>query len=102
MKIKVTKQINATTSAEFLIEGTDLRDTLLKATPFLTLPDSCGECQSKDIVLEARVSKDKQYIFPQVSCTRCKARMAFGEYKGLNSTFFLKQWEVYEPKEQAE
>jgi len=102
MEITVTKKINCTTQLSIKFDGEkDLKEALLKATPFMQLEGACGICGDDKVKLQARQTKDGQYIYVELYCPKCKARQSFGEYKSPKGTLFLKKWEKYNPQPQA-
>jgi len=103
MDITVTKKINCTTQLTIKFDGEqDLKEALLKATPFMQLKAVCGICQNdKDIELRARQTKDGQYIYVELYCPKCKSKQEFGEYKQPKGALFLKKWEKYTPQPQS-
>ncbi len=104
MKIGIKKKLNATTelSIEF-DEERDLKEAILKATPFINLPSSCGLCHSENISLQARKTKDdkgQEFIYVEAFCKACFAKKNFGEYLQPKGALFLKgDWAKYTPKE---
>lgn len=102
MEITVNKKINCTTQLSIKFDGEkDLKEALLKATPFMQLEGICGICGDDKIKLQARQTKDGQYIYVELYCPKCKARQSFGEYKSPKGTLFLKKWEKYNPQPQS-
>ena len=102
MEITVTKKINCTTQLSIKFDGEkDLKEALLKATPFMQLEGTCGICGDDKVKLQARQTKDGQYIYVELYCPKCKARQSFGEYKSPKGTLFLKKWEKYNPQPQS-
>jgi len=55
----------------------------------------CGICSNDNVELQARQTKDGQYIYVELICPKCKARQSFGEYKVPKGALFLKRWEKY-------
>jgi hypothetical protein len=49
-------------------------------------------CDSKDITLQTRKTKEKGYKYTEFICRGCGARRQFGSYKEGDG-FFLKDWE---------
>lgn len=102
MEVIVTKKVNATTTLTIKFdEERDLKEALLKATPFMQLKGVCGSCGDDKVDLQARQTKDGQYIYVELVCQKCRARQTFGEYKTPKGALFLKKWEKYNPQPQA-
>ncbi len=104
MKIGIRKKINATTELNIEFDDErDLKESLLKITPFLNLPQSCGLCKSSNISLQARKTKDdkgQEFIYVEAFCKDCFAKKSFGEYVQPKGALFLKgDWNKYIPKE---
>jgi hypothetical protein len=105
MKIGIRKKVNPTT--ELFIEfdeERDLKEAILKATPFINLPSTCGLCHSDNISLQARKTKDdkgQEFIYVEAFCKACFAKKSFGEYVQPKGALFLKgDWNKYVPKNQ--
>lgn len=95
MNVKVLKRINPTTQIE--VEFTDERDVkeaVLKATPFLQIPTKCGHCGSDNISFGARNTKGGEFIYVEVYCYDCRWRKPTGEYKSPKGAIFFKKWEA--------
>jgi len=103
MEITVSKKINPTTQISIKFdEETDLKEALLKATPFMQMSGTCGACGDDKVILQARQTKDGKYIYVELYCPKCKAKQQFGEYKQPKGALFLKgKWEKYNPQPQA-
>jgi hypothetical protein len=94
MNLKVRRQLNCKTwiEAEFTDEK-DLKEAILKATPFLEMPEFCEKCKSTNLVFHARNTKGGEFIYPEVLCLACKCKKPMGEYKNPKGALFFKQWE---------
>lgn len=94
MNLKVRKTLNATTTIEVeFTDEKDLKEAILKATPFMEIPSKCGKCGSSNVVFQARNTKGGEYIYPEVYCFDCKCKKTMGEYKNPKGVLFFKQWE---------
>ncbi len=101
MDITVTKRINPTTQITIKFDGErDLKEAVLKATPFMQLSEKCGCCGSDDITLQARPTHNSEFTYLEMTCRKCHAQQSFGEYKTPKGAFFLKPWKKYIPKEE--
>jgi len=93
MEIIVHKKINPTTQISIKFDGErDIKEALLKATPFMGLKGECGLCHSDQVDLQARQTKNGQYIYIEMVCRKCGAQQQFGEYKTPKGALFLKRW----------
>jgi DNA-directed RNA polymerase subunit RPC12/RpoP len=94
MNLRVIKQLNKTTRLEIeFTDERDLKEALLKATPFMQIPYKCGKCGSDNVVFQARRTKEGDYIYPEVFCFDCRAKRPMGEYKNPKGALFFKKWE---------
>jgi hypothetical protein len=105
MEVSVNKRLNETTSITIKLDDEkDLKEAFLKLTPFLQMNGKCGLCNSDNISIQARKTKDKEgdeFIYLELYCKKCHAKQGFGEYKQPKGALFLKGgWEIYTPKEQ--
>src|SRR3990167_6620737 len=99
MELQVTKKLNASTTFSIkLTDGGDLKEALLKLTPFMQI-DRCGLCKSEEITIQARKTKDKkgaEFIYAELVCKKCNAKRNFGEYLQPKGALFLKGgWTIY-------
>lgn len=93
MELIVNKKLNATTSICIKFDGErDVKDALLKATPFMQMKMRCGFCNSDDVELQARQTKDSKFIYVELACRKCNAKLQFGEYNLPRGALYLKQW----------
>lgn len=93
MKLTITRKLNPTTnfSIEFDNER-DLKEAIIKATPFMEFSGKCGKCGSDDIYIKGRpVTGGFQYV--EIYCRKCHAKQPMGDYKDIKGALFLKQWE---------
>ena len=103
MDLTVRKQINSTTEIEVKFKDErDLKEAILKATPFMQASGQCGLCNSTNIGLQGRVTKEEGYLYAEFYCKDCGARQSFGEYKAVKGALFLKRWEKYSPQNSKE
>ncbi len=101
MDICVTKKLNATTQLTIKFDGErDIKEALLKATPFMQLRGTCGLCGKDNTEFRARQTPDGKYIYIEQACLDCGAQQTFGEYKAPKGAFYLKKWQKYVPKPQ--
>jgi hypothetical protein len=104
MEVTVTKTFQNGVSLQIRFnEGDDLREALIRATPFINLDTECGCCGSNDLSIQARITKEGFHYVEQI-CKQCWARRAFGEYKEPKGAFFIKgEWAKYQkPAEKDE
>ena len=99
MELQVTKKLNASTTFSIkLTDERDLKEALLKLTPFIQI-DKCGLCKSEEIIIQARKTKDTkggEFIYAELVCKKCRAKRNFGEYLQPKGTLFLKgEWTIY-------
>ncbi len=94
MNLKVTKALSKTLKIEIdFTDERDLKEALLKATPFMQIPYKCGLCESERITLQAKTDSNNEYIFPQMYCFECGATKPMGERKSPKGALFWKKWE---------
>lgn len=91
VKLRVSINKNCELTIE-LPEERDLKEALLKISPFMWLPRKCGMCQSERVGLQTKTDKNSEYIFVAVSCADCGAEAQFGERKNPKGALFLKKW----------
>lgn len=91
VKLRVSINKNCELTIE-LPEERDLKEALLKVSPFMWLPKKCGICQSEKVGLSTKTDKKSEYIFVSVRCFDCGAEAQFGERKNPKGALFLKQW----------
>ena len=96
MKVTIQKIIGASTLT-FEVEGEKEIDALNKAAAFATMPDQCGMCKSKDVMLDS--NRAEGFVFIKVKCLSCNARSQMGQFK--EGGVFFKKWEIYQPKVNA-
>jgi hypothetical protein len=72
-------------------ESANLQDFVRKAGVLLDMDKKCGMCDSTELTVSTRVSKDGNK-FTEFSCKKCGARRPWGTYKD-GSGYFLKPWE---------
>jgi hypothetical protein len=91
MKFIVTRTLG---SSKFTIEfdnERDLKEAIIKATPFMEMSGKCGKCGSEDVYLKGRPVKGGfQYV--ELYCRKCHCKQGFGEYKDVKGALFLKEW----------
>ena len=92
MDLKVKMQLNQATNIEATFQGSDLQDVIRNAGVFLEFDGVCGMCDSKDITLTTRITKEGGYKYTEFLCRGCGARRPFGKYQD-GTGFFLKPWE---------
>ena len=92
VKLRVSINKNCELTIE-LPEERDLKEALLKVSPFMWLPRKCGMCQSERVGLQTKTDKKSEYIFVAVRCSDCGAEAQFGERKNPKGALFLKKWE---------
>ena len=94
MEIKVIKTVNSTTRLEISFpDEKDIKEAILKITPFMQLHYRCGKCNSENVIFQARNTKGGEFIYPEQYCFDCKARRPMGEYKTPKGVLFFKKWE---------
>ena len=97
IKSKITKQIGDV-NFSFEIEEEKEFDVLEKSSLFGCMPDECGLCKSKDVVLSAH--RAQEYTFVEIKCKECGATAQLGSYK--KGGYYWKNWEEkYEKKEES-
>lgn len=83
-------------------DGKDLKEDIVKITWLSNSPDKCGLCDSPNIALQGRVTKEGEFIYAEFVCKDCWAKATLGEYKHPKSALFIKKWEKYERQVQKE
>jgi len=91
MHFKVKMKLNPRIEIEAIFDEANLQDNIRFAGALLEFEGKCGFCDSDDIVLRTRVTKEKGYKFTEFICRKCGAKRPMGEYKG--GGYFLKAWE---------
>jgi len=92
MDLKVKMQLNPATEIEAVFSGPDLQDVIRGAGVLLDFDGKCGMCDSKNITLQTRITKDKGYKYTEFTCQDCGGRRSFGKYQDATG-YFLKPWE---------
>lgn len=96
-------------SSEILYEsdGKDLKEDIVRVTWLTNAPNKCGICESPDIFLEGRITKDKEeeeFVYANFKCKKCWSTATLGEFKNPKGALFIKKWVKYEkqiPTEQV-
>ncbi len=93
MEITVTRKLaNGVTFQIKLDNERDLKEAIVKATPFIEFSGKCGKCGKENVIIKGRPTKEG-FIYIEVFCRDCKAKQPFGEYKEPKGALFLKAWE---------
>lgn len=92
MELKVKMKLNPTTEIEASFEGADFKDAVRAAGVLMDFDGKCGLCDSDNITLQTRVTKEKGFKYTEFTCRACGARRQLGEYKD-GTGYFLKSWE---------
>lgn len=102
MKFELIKKMG---SVEIKLSG-ECNDQMnfFRAASFVSdLPDSCGNCQSKNLRFLYR--NPKGYEYAEVLCNDCRHTLKYGQHKEGN-TLFAKGWEppyvLDQPNEEKE
>ena len=103
MNVKVVKKINPTTQIQIeFTEERDLKEAMLKASPFINMHTTCGKCHGDNLSLRARNTKGGEFIYIEQVCLDCRAQRSMGEYKSPKGALFFKQWQdPYVPSQDA-
>jgi len=96
MQLKIKMKLNEMQEIETVFDEPSLQDCVLKAGALLAFDGKCAFCDSKNIRLQTRVTKEKGFKYTEFVC-ECGAKRQFGEYK--EGGFFLKGWEPPYKKE---
>jgi hypothetical protein len=100
MKFSINKKIGKTTFI-FSDEAKSPMDFFEYASFYTGLPEICGNCESPNILLEFRETKDK-YKYPGIVCCGCNHVLQFGQYRDGNGKLFAKKWVPIVKNETAE
>ena len=92
MELKVKKSLNSKTEIEATFDGFDIQDAVRNASCLLEFDGVCGFCQSEEVSMTTRVTKDKGFKYTEFYCLKCGATRPFGSYRD-GSGFFLKPWQ---------
>ncbi len=92
MKLEVKMKLNPMTEVTAEFEAPDLQDAIRAAGALLDFDGKCGLCDSDNITLQTRITKEKGYKYTEFVCRGCGAKRQMGLYKD-GGGFFLKPWE---------
>jgi len=93
------KKVIGDVEINFTSDGKDLKEDLVRISWLTTSPDKCGVCGSPEIMLQGRLTKDKEgeeFIYCEFKCKKCYASATMGEYKNPKGALFVKKWVAYE------
>jgi hypothetical protein len=76
----------------FVVKGDNLHSMIMESQK-LSFNDvkECGWCNSKNLILNARVTPEDGYEYTEVKCLCCKAALVFGRMKKEPNTFYLRK-----------
>jgi len=101
MKIIVSRRVGDS-MLQFEVEGSDERDALEKASRFTdsskkgNLPEACGFCASKSLLLTSYRTKEKNFLYIKIRCKDCSAYSQLGATTSGSEAYYWKQWEKFD------
>lgn len=83
-------RLNPRTTVELTVDAKDLEEAITLQAPILDYTGHCGMCNSENVKLNTRKSKDGKYTYTQYTCLDCGGTQPFGKLQA--GGFFLKEW----------
>lgn len=71
--------------------------------------EKCGECESDNLILNARIAGKKKFQYVEIKCLSCKAAVVFGRMAENPDMFYLRKnndkkpdWKAFNPNQTEE